>query len=191
MGRVQIFSLALVNWISENNLIIIPQPHCLRMHSINNTEGLICARDRFWKEGRNERREGEGRREEGRKTMCFCKSGSSQETGALLAIQRKFTTGVTTELHCQKANNEVIATAKTQKLPLVPRTGKTKAREDVLKPRLLPLLSRFSRVRLCATPETAAHQAPVSGILQARTLEWVAISFSNVWKWSCSVISYS
>ena len=29
---------------------------------------------------------------------------------------------------------------------------------------LLPLLllSRFSRVRLCATPETAAHQAPLS-----------------------------
>ena len=44
---------------------------------------------------------------------------------------------------------------------------------------LLLLLSRFSRVRLCATPETAAHQAPVPGILQARTLEWVAISFSS------------
>ena len=30
----------------------------------------------------------------------------------------------------------------------------------------------------------AAHQAPpVPGILQARTLEWVAISFSNEWKW--------
>ena len=27
---------------------------------------------------------------------------------------------------------------------------------------LLLLLSRFSRVRLCATPETAAHQAPLS-----------------------------
>ena len=38
---------------------------------------------------------------------------------------------------------------------------------------LLLLLSRFSRVQLCATPET------VPGILQARTLEWVAISFSN------------
>ena len=70
----------------------------------------------------------------------------------------------------------------------------------------LLLLSHFSRVRLCATPETAAHQAPtaaaaakslqsclilcdpiggsptgspIPGILQARTLEWVAISFSN------------
>ena len=27
---------------------------------------------------------------------------------------------------------------------------------------LLLLLSRFTRVRLCATPETAAHQAPPS-----------------------------
>ena len=45
---------------------------------------------------------------------------------------------------------------------------------------LLLLLSRFSHVRLCETRETAAHQAPpVPGILQARTLEWVAISFSN------------
>ena len=32
---------------------------------------------------------------------------------------------------------------------------------------------------------------PVPGILQARTLEWVAISFSNAWKWSCSVVSDS
>ena len=45
---------------------------------------------------------------------------------------------------------------------------------------LLLLLSRFGCVRLCATPETEAHQAlPIPGILQARTLEWVAISFSN------------
>ena len=42
------------------------------------------------------------------------------------------------------------------------------------------LLSRFSRVQLCETPQTAAHRgSPVPGILQARTLEWVAISFSN------------
>ena len=31
----------------------------------------------------------------------------------------------------------------------------------------------------CAIPKTAAHQAPPSLILQARTLEWVAISSSN------------
>ena len=104
---------------------------------------------------------------------------------------------------------------------------------------LLLLLSRFSRVWLCATPETAAHKAPpslgfsmqehwsglpfpfpmhesenesevaqlcptlsdpmdyslpgssVHGILQARTLEWVAISFSNAWKWKVKVKSLS
>ena len=31
----------------------------------------------------------------------------------------------------------------------------------------------------------------IPGILQARTLEWVAISFSNKWKWSRSVVSDS
>ena len=45
---------------------------------------------------------------------------------------------------------------------------------------LLLLLSRFSCVRLCATPiEGGPPGFPVPGILQARTLEWVAISFSN------------
>ena len=29
--------------------------------------------------------------------------------------------------------------------------------------------------------------SPVRGILQARTLEWVAISFSNAWKWKVKV----
>ena len=32
---------------------------------------------------------------------------------------------------------------------------------------------------------------PVPGILQARTLEWVAISFSNTWKWKVKVKSFS
>ena len=39
------------------------------------------------------------------------------------------------------------------------------------------VLSCFRCVQLFATPETVAHQAPVSkGIFQARILEWVAIS---------------
>ena len=33
--------------------------------------------------------------------------------------------------------------------------------------------------------------SPIPGILQARTLEWVAISFSNVWKWKVKVKSES
>ena len=33
--------------------------------------------------------------------------------------------------------------------------------------------------------------SPVPGILQARTLEWVAIAFSNSWKWKVKVKSFS
>ena len=33
--------------------------------------------------------------------------------------------------------------------------------------------------------------SPVPGILQARTLEWVAISFSNAWKWKVKVKLFS
>ena len=59
---------------------------------------------------------------------------------------------------------------------------------------LLLLLSRFSRVRLCVTPKDGSPLgSSVSGILQARILDWVAISFSNAWKWkwSYSVVSDS
>ena len=33
--------------------------------------------------------------------------------------------------------------------------------------------------------------SPVPGILQARVLEWVPVSFSSAWKWSHSVLSNS
>ena len=33
--------------------------------------------------------------------------------------------------------------------------------------------------------------SPIPGILQAKTLEWVAISFSNAWKWKVKVKSLS
>ena len=42
------------------------------------------------------------------------------------------------------------------------------------------VLSHFSRVQLCVTPWTLFCQAPLSmGILQARILEWVVVSFSR------------
>ena len=48
---------------------------------------------------------------------------------------------------------------------------------------VLLLLSRLSCVRLCATPQTAAHQAPPS-LGFSRQEHWGgAISFSNAWKW--------
>ena len=36
---------------------------------------------------------------------------------------------------------------------------------------------------LCNPIDDSPPGFPVPGILQARTLEWVAISFSNAWKW--------
>ena len=36
---------------------------------------------------------------------------------------------------------------------------------------------------LCDPIDGSPLGSPVPGILQARTLEWVAISFSNAWKW--------
>ena len=36
---------------------------------------------------------------------------------------------------------------------------------------------------LCNPRDGSPPGSPVPGILQARTLEWVAISFSNAWKW--------
>ena len=46
------------------------------------------------------------------------------------------------------------------------------------------MLNRFSRVRPCVTPIDGSPPGyPVPGTLQARTLEWVVISFSNAWKW--------
>ena len=61
---------------------------------------------------------------------------------------------------------------------------------------LLLLLSHFSRVRLCATPETAAHQAPPS-LGFSRQEHWSGLPFpspvheSEKWKWSRSVVSDS
>ena len=59
---------------------------------------------------------------------------------------------------------------------------------------LLLLLSCFSRVQLCATPQTAAHQAPQS-LGFSRQEYWSGLPFpspmheSEKWKWSPSVVS--
>ena len=44
---------------------------------------------------------------------------------------------------------------------------------------------------LCDPIEGSLLGSSVPGILQARTLEWVAISFSNAWKWKVKVKSLS
>ena len=40
-----------------------------------------------------------------------------------------------------------------------------------------------SCLTLCYPIDGSPPGSPVSGILQARTLEWIAISFSSAWKW--------
>ena len=44
---------------------------------------------------------------------------------------------------------------------------------------------------LCNPIDGSPPGSPVPGILQARTLEWLAISFSNAWKWKVKVKSLS
>ena len=44
---------------------------------------------------------------------------------------------------------------------------------------------------LCDPTDRSPPGSLVPGILQARTLEWVAISFSNAWKWKVKVKSLS
>ena len=51
--------------------------------------------------------------------------------------------------------------------------------------------SRQSCPTLCSPIDGSPPGFPVPGILQARTLEWVAISFSNAWKWKVKVKSLS
>ena len=44
---------------------------------------------------------------------------------------------------------------------------------------------------LCDPIDGSPPGSPVPGILQAIALEWVAISFSNAWKWKVKVKSLS
>ena len=44
---------------------------------------------------------------------------------------------------------------------------------------------------LCDPIDGSPPGSPVPGILQETTLEWVAISFSNAWKWKVNVKSLS
>ena len=44
---------------------------------------------------------------------------------------------------------------------------------------------------LCDPIDGSPPGSPIPGIVQARTLEWVAISFSNAWKWKVKAKSLS
>ena len=51
--------------------------------------------------------------------------------------------------------------------------------------------SRQSCPTLCDPMDGSPPGSPVPGTLQARTLEWVAMFFSNAWKWKVKVNSLS
>ena len=57
------------------------------------------------------------------------------------------------------------------------------------------LTAAAKSLQSCPTPwdpiDGSPPGSPVPGILQARTLEWVANSFSNAWKWKVKVKSLS
>ena len=58
---------------------------------------------------------------------------------------------------------------------------------------LLLLLPRHFQLclTLCDPIDSSPPGSPVPGIFQAKILEWVAISFSNAWKWKVKVKSLS
>ena len=62
---------------------------------------------------------------------------------------------------------------------------------SVLKPTAAAAKSLQSCPTLCDPIDSSPSGSPVPGTLQARTLEWVAISFSNAWKWKVKVKSLS
>ena len=65
----------------------------------------------------------------------------------------------------------------------------------LVKTLLMPVAAAAKSLQLCPTlcdrRDSSPQGYPVPGILQARTLEWVAISFSNAWKWKVKVKSLS
>ena len=66
---------------------------------------------------------------------------------------------------------------------------KTKNRANILS--CNPAAAAAKSLQLCQTLwdpiDGSPPGSPVPGILQARTLEWVDISYSNAWKWKVKV----
>ena len=64
-------------------------------------------------------------------------------------------------------------------------------RSDFFFPAAAAAKSRQLCPTLCDPIEGSPPGSAIPGILQARTLEWVAISLSNAWKWKVKVKSLS
>ena len=82
--------------------------------------------------------------------------------------------------------NNKNASKKSPKTILVRNRSGTQKRTDYPAPLLWSSAaskSLQSCPTLCDPIDGSPPGSPIPGILQARTLEWVAISFSNAWKW--------
>ena len=60
---------------------------------------------------------------------------------------------------------------------------------DLSSPAAAAAKSLQSCPTMCDPRDGSPPGSPVPGILQARTLEWVAMSFSNAWEWKVKVKS--
>ena len=62
---------------------------------------------------------------------------------------------------------------------------------QVISPYSIAAKSLQSCLTLCDPIDGSPPGSPIPGILRTRILEWVAISFSNAWKWKVKVKSLS
>ena len=69
--------------------------------------------------------------------------------------------------------------------------GKAQQWQNDLLLLLLLLKSLQSCPTLCDPIDGSPPGSPIPGVLQARTLEWVVISFSKAWKWKVKMKSLS
>ena len=79
--------------------------------------------------------------------------------------------------------------------PLICKLTDNHNRNGVLEAAAAAAAAAFKLLQSCPTLcdpiDGSPPGSPVPGALQARTLEWVAISFSNAWKWKVKVKSLS
>ena len=85
----------------------------------------------------------------------------------------------------------VLEKAEEPEIKLPTSAGSWKKQESSRKTSTAAAKSLQSCPTLCNPIDGSPPGSPIPGILQARTLEWVAVSFSNAWKWKVKVKSLS
>ena len=85
------------------------------------------------------------------------------------------------ELHCSKNLSGTLTRFQAFWLPGVPTSAAAAAAAKSVQ----------SCLTLCDPTDGSPAGSAIPGILQARTLEWVALTFSNAWKWKVKVKSLS